>query len=72
MPAQISWPRDSTRDKIATIVYTSGTTGPPKGVMQTHANRLVMFEMSSWAATQMWFGSSSARSKRAKPSWAAL
>lgn len=25
-------------EKIATIVYTSGTTGPPKGVPQTHAN----------------------------------
>lgn len=30
---------------IATIVYTSGTTGPPKGVVQTHANHLVMCEM---------------------------
>ncbi len=25
---------------LATIVYTSGTTGPPKGVMQTHANHV--------------------------------
>jgi long-chain acyl-CoA synthetase len=25
---------------VATIVYTSGTTGPPKGVVQTHANHM--------------------------------
>jgi long-chain acyl-CoA synthetase len=25
---------------VATIVYTSGTTGPPKGVVQTHANHV--------------------------------
>lgn len=29
-----------TRDTLATIVYTSGTTGPPKGVPQTHGNHL--------------------------------
>jgi len=28
------------RNALATIVYTSGTTGPPKGVMQTHGNHL--------------------------------
>ncbi len=28
------------RDQLATIVYTSGTTGPPKGVLQTHGNHL--------------------------------
>ena len=29
-----------TRETLATIVYTSGTTGPPKGVPQTHGNHL--------------------------------
>src|SRR2546425_1146393 len=31
---------DLKRDQLATIVYTSGTTGPPKGVLQTHGNHL--------------------------------
>jgi long-chain acyl-CoA synthetase len=32
--------KDLRRDNLATLVYTSGTTGPPKGVMQTHGNHL--------------------------------
>ena len=32
------------RDTLATIVYTSGTTGPPKGVLQTHGNHLATIE----------------------------
>ncbi len=31
-------------DDVATIVYTSGTTGPPKGCMLTHANMLATIE----------------------------
>ena len=32
------------RGELATIVYTSGTTGPPKGVLQTHGNHLATVE----------------------------
>ncbi|TMB58597.1 MAG: long-chain fatty acid--CoA ligase [Deltaproteobacteria bacterium] len=35
---------DLRRDQLATIVYTSGTTGPPKGVLQTHGNHLATVE----------------------------
>lgn len=32
------------RDNVATYTYTSGTTGPPKGVIQTHGNMLSLLE----------------------------
>lgn len=40
---------DTDADSLATIVYTSGTTGRPKGVMLSHTNIL----FNAYAATQM-------------------
>ncbi len=36
-------------EELATIVYTSGTTGPPKGVMQTHGNHIAAVNASMQA-----------------------
>lgn len=42
-PIEFNLPKEMgsiTREDLAALVYTSGTTGPPKGVMQTHGNHL--------------------------------
>lgn len=40
-------PDTVTRASVASYVYTSGTTGPPKGVIQTHGNHLTNVEQTS-------------------------
>lgn len=42
-------PTTLTRTSVASYVYTSGTTGPPKGVIQTHGNHLANVEQASHA-----------------------
>src|SRR5213596_2766808 len=37
-------------EDLATIVYTSGTTGPPKGVLQTHGNHIAAVDASRQSA----------------------
>ncbi len=43
-PTQIS---SLMKDDIASLVYTSGTTGPPKGVIQSHGNHLANIDQST-------------------------
>ena len=45
------------REHVASYVYTSGTTGPPKGVVQTHGNHLTNVEQVSHAGVFLLDGS---------------
>jgi long-subunit acyl-CoA synthetase (AMP-forming) len=50
-------PRELGRHHVASYVYTSGTTGPPKGVIQTHGNHLTNVEQVSKAGVFLLDGS---------------
>lgn len=52
-----SIPPDLSRHCTASYVYTSGTTGPPKGVVQTHQNHLINVEQVSHAGVFLLNGS---------------
>lgn len=47
-PLSVATPVD--RREVATILYTSGTTGPSKGVIHTHNSLVAFCEKSSWLA----------------------
>jgi long-chain acyl-CoA synthetase len=52
------WHRVEPED-LATVLYTSGTTGPPKGVMTTHANALwTAASVDRWADDPEWIAGS--------------